>query len=271
MIAPALARRKDLVRLQRRQDALTKRVTELEARADAAVAGLIQGVSDVEQRARALVPAQLQQGRQLLQQVESVQQLTLQTQIRGVTSVVNTLQATAYGDKGTLLSTNNLLLAISQLFWTALDPLLQATGAVTPQTATIIAALAPVGTLVTGEILVGSRQDQQRSQPRERFVSGRTTVSVPGKSSESLEGKIDAAYWPTFSTLSNVQVTATIVEPSGITNAAVSANVNGGFLEIAVLPIVTGGTFVTLSFVRTAAPLRNVTVAWTVDTGGGGV
>ena len=237
-------------------------MTELEARGDATVAGLVQGFSELDRRARALAPAQLQQGRQLLQLMQDTTQQALQTQIRGITSVVNTLQATAYGDKGALLSPNNLRLAVSQLFWNLLDPVLQAAGLVTPQTATVLAALAPVGTLVTGALLVGGRQ-------QERFVSGVSQVPLSGGPvRESLRGRIADGLWPEFSRRRNVPVTATVVEPRGITNAFVSANVNGGVLEIG--PAILPGRVTSLLITRLApagGPLTSVTVAWTVDTG----
>jgi hypothetical protein len=247
-IAPSLARGRDLRRLQRSQETLAKRITNLESRADAAVANLAEGLSNLKRRARALAPAQM-----LQQQIENAKQAALQTQMRGVTSVVNTLQATAYGDKGTLLSKNNLLLAGSQLFWTLLDPVLQTTGLVTAQTATILSAIAPIGTLVTGGVLVADRQ-------HERFISGETEVKLSagfGRSSESLDGKIPDDVRETFRAKPNAPAMA--VAPSGF---FAFAQVHQGILDIEVgrllFPGEEGGGEQLPDSVR---------VTWTVDTG----
>src|SRR6478672_2788326 len=80
-IAPPLARGKDLARLQRAQEKLAKRIADLESRADAAVADLFKGVSDLKKRAEELAPAKLLQG-QVAQQMESATQTALQTQLR---------------------------------------------------------------------------------------------------------------------------------------------------------------------------------------------
>jgi hypothetical protein len=249
-IAPPLARRTDVARLQRSQEKLQQRVTELESRADAAAADLLKNISDLKQRARELAPAQI-----VRQQIENAKQAALQTQMRGVTSVVNTLQATAYGDKGTLLSKNNLLLAGGQLFWTLLDPFLQATGLVTPQTATILAAIAPIGTLATGEVLVGDRQHV-------RFVSGVTEVTIPqlvGQARESLRPKIADGFWDEFRGR-QPSVTAALVGSEGALTHVVSAKVNAGTLEILVVRS-------RVADLRGRLQPETVKVGWTVDTG----
>ncbi len=86
--------------------------------------------------------------------------LAARMQIQNVTNVINSVQAAAYGQRGRLLATNNLLLAASQLFWNLLDPLLQQAGVLDAVSATALAALAPIGTLMSGEILLGERQHQ---------------------------------------------------------------------------------------------------------------
>lgn len=254
-ISPEPAQRRDIARLQRSHKELAKRITELEARADAATAGLLQELSDLKRRARELVPKQLAQGRQILEQMRDAKQLMLQTQIRGVTTVVNTMQATAYGDKGTLLSRNNLLLAASQLFWTLLDPVLQSTGALTGQGATIVAALSPLGTLLTGQVLVGDEQHV-------RFVSGESVVKLSngrGTSSESLRGTVAEGFWPTFRDKPNAPVIVAVVDPPDLNAAFVRARVSQGVLELDV----------TATTRTDAAKLASdsVRVAWTVDTG----
>jgi len=84
--------------------------------------------------------------------------LAARTEIQKVTNIVNSLQAAAYGEKGRLFATNNLLLAANQLFWSFLDPSLQRLGVLGAGSATVLSAFAPLGSLISGAVLVGSRQ-----------------------------------------------------------------------------------------------------------------
>src|SRR5262245_40365822 len=176
-IAPAVARREDLAAVAKATDEnhrrtaralrrhraaiadlrksnadLTKKVEELERRANQSLGGLVPGAASLENRVRDL------------------QALSVTTQIQRAGSVATSLQAAAYGDKGSLLPTNNLRLAGNQLFWTLLSPVLRSSGLVNASMGSVIAAAAPIATLVAGEILVGNRQQA-------RFISGVTTFT----------------------------------------------------------------------------------------------
>ena len=102
--------------------------------------------------------------RHRMRQAKEARLLATRMQIQNVANVVNTLQAAAYGQKGSLLSTNNLLLAGNQLFWSLLDPVLQGLGVLDAASATVLAAYAPLGNLLGGQILFAGRRSSQTKQ-----------------------------------------------------------------------------------------------------------
>jgi len=281
----ALRRHRDEIgRLVQSRDDLGKRVTALEQRGDLELVGLLKGfvalerqVRDVSARTQAIAvaagasgapatdstvggpPARTAASPQRLQrlqlrQLQQTRLLALRLQIQSVTTVVNTVQAAAFGERGSILSTNNLLLAGNQLFWSLLDPVLQITGALNPASATVVAALAPIGTLFTGEILLGDRQHV-------RFVSGVTQVpnTAGAVVRESLRGRVAEGEWPRFRERTDVLITF-VTSPPGINASDVVVSVNQGSVEIRV-PFGVETDRVT-PFIR---------VAWTVDTGAGDV
>src|SRR5262249_19122115 len=180
-----------IARLDRSTAALPDQVSPLQARADVTLSGLVTGFAGLERQVRNAVRPQVvaaagqpppssvgepretrpvrrvRQSPQLqrLQQARALRAQAFRAQVKEVTSVVNTVQATAFGQRGSVFATNNLLLAGNQLFWTFLDPVLQRVGVLDATSATVVAALAPLGTLATGQILLADRQHV-------RFISG---------------------------------------------------------------------------------------------------
>jgi hypothetical protein len=288
-ISPAVARRKDLSavarasaennrrafdalrrqrraidRLRRSQDELARKLTTLQQQSDRAVAGLVQGLSGLDTRVRNVrTPVARQLQRQQLQQMHDMKLLAVRAQIQSATSVVHSAQAAAFGEKGSLLAPNNVRLAANQLFWTLLDPVLQSTGVLNATSATIVAALAPIGSLFTGQILLGDRQHV-------RIISGVTTLDPGNTASESLRGQIAEGFWPEFRRRTDVLVTAKIVDPPALGNVPVVASVNQGNLELELL-FTSPSTVGTLTFVTIVTgvprPPGPVRVAWTVDSG----
>jgi hypothetical protein len=304
-IAPAVARRQDLVAvarvsadntrrafdtlrrhrgaiagLKQSNEDLAKKVSTLEQRGDLELVGLLQGfaslqrqVRDVGARTQAIAvaagvpaptrpmeppPRQPSGPRQQLGEMRELQRLALRSQIQSATTVVNTVQAAAYGERGSIFATNNLLLAGNQLFWSLLDPVLERAGVLNAASATIFAALAPIGTLLTGEVLLGDRQHV-------RFISGVTTVPTNGDVvSESLRGRVAEGAWPAFRDRTDVPVTAAVTDPPGFSASNVLIRVSQGAVEIAVPPSPVTG----IAFIRVVPSIR---VAWTVDTGAGDV
>jgi hypothetical protein len=264
-IAPAVARRDDLAavasaasendrkaagalrrhraaiaNLRRSHAELTKKVEELERRAS--LLGLAPGLPSLEERVRDL------------------QALSVKSQIQSAGNVLNSLQTAAYGDKGSLLTTNNLLLAGNQLFWTLLDPVLRATGAVNAGTATVIAAAAPIASLFAGEILVGNRQQA-------RFLSGVTTFTAEGVAREILP--VAEHLRSSFRARTDVPVTVSALDPVSVP-FSLTGRVVDGVLEIAFFqvgrPAPSPSGLLLLASVPASAA-RSVRVAWTVDLG----
>jgi hypothetical protein len=272
-------------RLSRSQKDLADKMTALEGQADRAIIGLIQGFAGLERRVRttaaqtravvaampALAPAagQVRDTRQLrhartggpirridrarraqqlqrVQQMREVRALATRAQIQSVTNVVNSVQTAAYGQKGSVFAANNLLLAGNQLLWTVMDPVLQRMGVLNAASATVVAAVAPLGALLTGEVLLSDRQ-------HERFISGVSTFGESEVLLESLRGKVAEALWPEFQRRTNVPVTANVVGESF--DGTVAADVVRGVLSLRLVPN---------DIERSVAGIR---VAWMVDTG----
>jgi hypothetical protein len=279
--------RRAIERLRQAQDQLAKRLTSQEQQSDRALVGLVQGLNGLDRRVRdvavqahsvavttgaaagsapgptrdgrpgARTPVARQLQRQQLRQIQETKQLALRAQIQSATTIVNSVQATAYGQRGSILATNNLLIAGTQLFWGLLGPVLQGAGVLNAASATVLAAVAPLGTLMTGEILLG---DQQHV----RFISGVTAVDNAGRAFVSLRGPVAEGLWPEFRKRTDVLVTARVVEPAALSTRQVAARVRQGVLEVRVQLSVGSSIRTLLTSVSLPGPVR---VAWTVDTG----
>jgi len=296
VIAPAVARRRDLAavarasaindrrsfaalrrhraaiaRLDRSTAELNDKITALQEQADLTLSGVVTGLAGLERQVRNVAQTQRvaaaqpqgssggapREGRpvrrvrqaqmQRLQQAQELRAQAFRAQIREVTNVVNTVQATAFGQRGSVFATNNLLLAGNQLFWTFLDPVLQRVGVLDATGATIVAAVAPLGTLVTGQILLGDRQHV-------RFVTG--VASFDGTNFlvvESLRSKIAPALFPDFQKRTDVPITTQPLDPLS-RSVTVAAQVVNGSVRITLQVDLEGA-------------LPRVRIAWTVDTG----
>ncbi|PYQ54935.1 MAG: hypothetical protein DMF78_03975 [Acidobacteria bacterium] len=273
--SPALARRRDLLligrvgaanhqrafseigrqvdaleRLRRSHDALEQRVADLEERSDRALVGLLRQLTGLDGQVEAIKV----QERSLLadrtaarvvavRQQRMLRSVAASAQIQKVTAVVSSAQSAAYGQKGSVLATNNLVLAGNQLLWGFIDPLLQRFGLVHGPSPSLLAWLAPMGSLLTGSIALGNRQHR-------RFVSGITTFdSDTVTATESLRTRIADALWPEFQQRTDVPVTVMALD-GGRIDAAVVQN---GLLKITL---------------RAAHDLHvRGRVAWMLDTG----
>ena len=137
----------------------------------------------------------------------------MREQIQNVTNVVNSVQSAAYGQRGSVLATNNLLLAGNQLFWTFLDPLLQTAGITSATSPSFLARLAPLGSLLTGHVALGNRQHV-------RFISGLAVFDgTTAVALTSLRNRIGSAFWPEFRRRTNIPVTAAFVGAGAIRDA----------------------------------------------------
>ena len=125
--------------------ALTKRVEALEARVN-------------------LLETEVRLDRRLRDQLERVQDLR---------SAVSTMQGAAYGQRGNVFATNNVLLGGSELLWSSLDGLFRRAGWWSGASPLPLSWIGPVLGLVAGHLTVGDQQF-------ERFVSGELTLRGPG-------------------------------------------------------------------------------------------
>jgi hypothetical protein len=272
-------------RLARSQRELAGQVAAVQQQTDQAVIGLVQGIAGLERRVRGIAPppgttvtptsagapgraaavpaaprGQLPQARTLqparqLGRAADVKLLAARAQIQNVTSVVNSLQMTAYGQKGRLLATNNLLLAGNQLFWSLLDPLLQRAGVLNAASATVMAAVAPLGSLLTGQILLAERQI-------ERFATGIATFDGTNRVAvESLRDRIGEQRWPAFRRRTDVPITLTVMGDDPLVALLFQAEVAEGEVRITVREFPATGEGLE------KRPLPQARVAWMVDTG----
>ena len=118
---------------KRAHEELARKVSALQDQADQALLALLQGFTGFEQRLqavqaqrRALVAHSRSTRQQVARQEKQLRSLAVEARIQQVTAVVASTQSAAYGERGSVLATNNLLLAGNQLLWMFADPLFRA-------------------------------------------------------------------------------------------------------------------------------------------------
>jgi hypothetical protein len=196
------------------------------------MAGLTQKIQDVKLSAeralasetRSLRSMVSEQGKTLGSQLRSQ---ALSAQLQKVTDAATSLQVAAFGQPGKLFSTDNLLIAGNQLFWGAIDPLLRLIGAWKGGGPSPFAVLAPVGSLVTSQGLLGNRQHVRFISGLETFDGTARTVSI------SLQDRIAPNLFSTFRQRTDVPVTLLAVDG---TVPRTTARVVGGVLIFTAIP-----------------------------------
>lgn len=218
-------------RLERETAALAARVDAIDQRTDQALSGVVEGLGQFKREiGRAGATA-------------DVAALKRAAQLQQVQGVVSSVQSAAYGEQGAVLTRNNLALAANQLAWMYAGPALQRLGLVTATQAQLLAAVAPLGSLVTGGLTLGRRQHV-------RFISGVATFDGTGTPViESLQPRIADAAFPDFARRTDIPVTATTLNGRPFPGTAVVRN---GILVL--VPFSTEVDF-------------EGRVAWMVDTG----
>ena len=162
---------------------------------------------------------------------DRVQALETDAQLHQWAGIVNILQSTAFGDSGSLTTTNNLLLLGNQFAWSAVDPVMRSLKLHSGPSPSLLKWLAPIGTLVTGHLLLANRQHV-------RFVSGTTSVTPGTPADESLRSRIAEGLWPAFQRRTDVPVTVVPLDPDA---PPMSGLVRDGILRITVSPLVPPG------------------------------
>ena len=187
---------------------LVGKVAAIQAQADRSIVGLLQGMAGLEQRLqtakvqeRVLRTQTLSARRLATRQQRAMSSMTTTARIHQVNSVVNSMQAAAFGEKGSLLATNNLLLAANQLLWQFIDPILRGMGFPLGPSPSLLMWLSPVGSLLTGQVVLGNRQHV-------RFVSGVATFDgTTFVVTESLRKHLASGFFDEFRRRTNVVVT----------------------------------------------------------------
>jgi hypothetical protein len=192
--------------LARCQAELDQRVASLEEQSDLALLGLLRRFGDVEQRLKTLAAAQGSTAATVGQQARELGSQAASAQLQKVTAAVTSAQVAAFGEKGNLFATRNLLLAGNQLLWSFIDPLLRLLGIDFGMSPSPIAWLAPLGSLGLGAVTVGRFQHV-------RFLADVTTMPAGAtEQSVSLLPRIGPADRDAFARRTDVLVTARAVD-----------------------------------------------------------
>jgi hypothetical protein len=176
---------------------------------------------------------------------EGVTALAVEGKFQQFTDIVSTLQSNAYGERGSVLSTTNLLLAANQLFWSLLHPFLRSAGLLSKTGGNTLTMLTPIGSLITGQLLVANRQHL-------RFISGVADMDANGRAMVTLRRWIAEGEWPAFQQRNDVVVTLNVLNAQNDFDAF--AVVDDGVLQIRLEK-------------RAAKEAPGQRVAWIVDTG----
>ena len=239
-----------LASLRQSHEELTRKVAALQAQTDRSLLSMLQEIGGLEQkldaskaREQLLRAENLSARKTAAREQQKLQSMATTARIQQVTSVVHSVQAAAYGQKGSLLATDNLLLAGNQLLWLFIEPLLRGAGVALGPSPSLATWLSPLGSLLTGQIVLGGRQHV-------RFISGVATfdgktqvIDVP------LRDRISSGFFREFRRRTDVPVTVAPLLDTATPTFAIGA-VRDGVLRLQKTGLRQAGS-----------------VAWMVDTG----
>jgi len=222
--------RKAIARLRKAQAKLARQVTALQQQSDQAMVRVLDGIRGFEQQFKAVqtqnqhLVTSLKTSRTVAaQQRQELRTLTVASHVQTVNAAVSSVQAAAYGERGNIFGKNNLILAGNQIFWGFLGPVLQGLGLISATSASIVGAVAPVGSITVGQVALGNQQ-------HERFVSGVATFDgQQTQVRQSLEDSVATGFWPSFQTRTGVPVTLSQID---FPTTFLVGRVNNGFIEI---------------------------------------
>jgi hypothetical protein len=209
-----------------------ERLREIEGRLDRKVASLKSDVATLTDRVDEV----------RMQVAQGFATLAIEGRLQQITDIVGMLQSNAYGERGSIWSAGNLLLAGNQLFWTLLDPVLRKSGMLTKSGSGALTLLTPVGSFITGELLLANRQ-------QERFISGVARIDSSRQARETLRSRIAEGEWNRFQQRTDVPVTLYVLDGPGYARGVV----RDGVLQIELFP--------------KKGSIDGVRVAWMIDTG----
>jgi hypothetical protein len=166
---------------------------------------------------------------------------------------VTSAQVAAFGEKGNLFATSNLLLAGNQLLWSFIDPLLRFLGIDFGMSPSPIAWLAPLGSMGFGAVTAGRFQHVRFLADVTPIPAGIVEQRVP------LLPRIAPADRDHFASRTDVLVTARTLNLDLDKTTLGTATFTEASVE--------NGTLVLTLNHSLGSPVR---VAWLVDTGLGG-
>jgi hypothetical protein len=252
----AARQQRELEALARAQKQLADRVDAVEERSDTALLDLLGRLGGLEQQVSAAAVQQRSVGTRVARQGRVLRAQQSAVHLQKVTAAVNTVQGAAFGEKGSVLGTNNLLLAGNQLLWGFVDPLLRFAGLDVGPSPSLLAWLAPLGSLLTGAATLGRRQHVRFVAGTETVTEGTTALRIP------LAGRIAGATFDRIRLRTDIPASARVLDPTTLASfmgapiapkQEVLAAVVEGFLLL-----------------RMAPPGRTIRVAWMVDLGDDG-
>ncbi len=264
--------RVELRDLKRSHEELSQRFAALQEQSERVVSGLLSSMAGMERRVETAVT----QSQKLLgvsrsaralavSQRQELRAIAIRAGLDKVTAAVNTAQAAAFGQRGSLTAPNNLTLLANQLAWSFMEPVLRGLGIQTGVSPGAVDFLAPLGALLTGQIALSNGQHA-------RFVTG--VAAFEGSSfivSESLRGKVADSFFTKLRQRADVAVSLTPLDP---VDAVFSARVEDGTLSIMAMvpnPKESSPPHPTL-FIGPIVPpgvrAPRARVAWMVDLGG---
>ena len=237
----------------RREDLdLERRLKAMQAEVDLALVTALRGSSGVLEKLSATVErveAQEQTARVLQDRVRFQDQLARTDRVR---AAVSTMQGAAYGERGNVFATNNLLLGASELLWGSIDTLLRRVGLWSDPSPVPLTWVGPLIGLVAGHFTVGQQQF-------ERFISGQLTLEPLSDDDADVRrfgytGTVDLrphiapGHWEEFRKKPAVPATAQVVD--------------AGAFGIAIAWV----EFGTLQILALSAPAKAaLQITWTVD------
>jgi hypothetical protein len=240
--------------LARRQSSMQSKLDDLQAQCDLALVGGLRGAAATEARLD-LGEQRLESQEGALKQAQIGTQRALDLQestqrAQALNTAIGSAQAAAFGERGSLLATNNLTIAANQLLWGLVDPLLRRLGWWSGSTLHPSAWLGPLlGGAATQAVLT--------RYPYTDRISGvfvlPARVAPPARSDVariSLQERVPAAIWEDFKRRDDVVASATVVTEQDDEG------------DVQVVALVREGTLFLDPTGLASKPLK---VVWTVD------
>ncbi|MEQ1731392.1 MAG: hypothetical protein ABL982_23730, partial [Vicinamibacterales bacterium] len=246
-------------RLATSHDELSRRVDALQEQSDLGLVDLVERVSAMRSRVRDLSTRSVRLVRSAQATRAAVrlerrrrQIIAMEGQLDRLASIVQSAQSAAYSQKGSVLAPNNVRLAANALVWGLLGPALRAFGVVASTELNPAAIVAPLGSFVSGQLLLSGRAPVRFISDITRFDPADNSISL------SLRNYLGDAQWRALVAREDVPVVVTELDPIGLGN--LRAVVRSGVLTITA-PI---GLIAFMAGGGAPEPPR---VAWVVDLG----